>query len=75
MVWDLAYEWRDARLDAVAGRPHRRSTRPISVYEVHLGSWRRDPSDPQRFLGYAEVAEPLIATCSRPGSPTSSSSR
>ena len=33
---------------------------PLSVYEVHLGSWRRDPADPDRLLGYTEVAEPLI---------------
>jgi 1,4-alpha-glucan branching enzyme len=32
---------------------------PISVYEVHLGSWRRDPSDPERFLSYGELAEQL----------------
>jgi 1,4-alpha-glucan branching enzyme len=30
------------------------------VYEVHLGSWRRDPSDPSRLLSYREVA-PLLA--------------
>ena len=59
VVWDLSYEWRDeewmrtraarCRLDA-----------PISVYEVHLGSWRRDPNDPARFLTYRELAQPLI---------------
>jgi 1,4-alpha-glucan branching enzyme len=33
--------------------------RPMSVYEVHLGSWRRDPSDPERLLSYGELAEQL----------------
>ena len=33
---------------------------PISVYEVHLGSWRRDPEQPERLLGYRELA-PLLA--------------
>ena len=33
---------------------------PISVYEVHLGSWQRDPSDPERFLTYKEIAEALV---------------
>ena len=33
---------------------------PVSIYEVHLGSWRRDPSNPQRFLTCRELAEPLI---------------
>jgi 1,4-alpha-glucan branching enzyme len=32
---------------------------PISVYEVHLGSWRRGPSG--RFLSYREIARDLAA--------------
>lgn len=34
--------------------------RPMSTYEVHLGSWRRDPADPDRFLTYREVADGLV---------------
>jgi 1,4-alpha-glucan branching enzyme len=34
---------------------------PVSVYEVHLGSWRRDPSDPERELSYDELADDLAA--------------
>jgi len=34
--------------------------RPMSVYEVHLGSWRRDPGDPDRFLTYREIADTLV---------------
>lgn len=33
---------------------------PISIYEVHLGSWRRDPQNPQEYLSYHELAEQLI---------------
>ncbi len=33
---------------------------PMSIYEVHLGSWRRDPNDPERFLTYRELAATLI---------------
>ncbi|MDZ7642164.1 MAG: 1,4-alpha-glucan branching protein GlgB [Desulfurivibrio sp.] len=33
---------------------------PMAIYEVHLGSWRRDPADPSRFLSYRELAESLI---------------
>ena len=33
---------------------------PVSIYEVHLGSWRRDPGDPQRFLTYKELADVLV---------------
>ncbi len=33
--------------------------RPLSVYEVHLGSWRRRPEEGDRPLTYRELAEPL----------------
>jgi len=33
---------------------------PISVYEVHLGSWRRVPEDGNRWLTYRELAEQLV---------------
>src|SRR5579859_2460216 len=33
---------------------------PISVYEVHLGSWRRVPEDKDRWLTYRELADQLI---------------
>jgi 1,4-alpha-glucan branching enzyme len=58
-VWDLSYEWSDAAW--MRGRGERnRLTDPISVYEMHLGSWRRDPDHPERFLTYRELA-PLLA--------------
>ncbi|WP_256007309.1 1,4-alpha-glucan branching protein GlgB [Pedobacter deserti] len=59
MVWDTAYAWKDktwmnrrARVDALK--------QPMTVYELHLGSWRRDPSDPKRILTYKEIAEALV---------------
>ncbi|MBS0446358.1 MAG: 1,4-alpha-glucan branching protein GlgB [Proteobacteria bacterium] len=33
---------------------------PISIYEVHLGSWRRKPEDGDRWLDWAELAETLV---------------
>jgi len=33
---------------------------PVSVYEVHLGSWMRVPEEEDRFLTYRELAETLI---------------
>jgi 1,4-alpha-glucan branching enzyme len=62
-VWALDYEWGDAEWMA-----HRRAANalngPISVYEVHLGSWRRVPEEGDRFLSYRELA-PLLAIYAR----------
>jgi 1,4-alpha-glucan branching enzyme len=45
--------------DWMATRGARQSVdAPISVYEVHLGSWRRAPGD--RMLSYEELAEQLV---------------
>jgi 1,4-alpha-glucan branching enzyme len=58
IVADLAYEWNDAdwpgkraRINALAA--------PWSIYEVHLGSWRRVPEEGNRSLTYREIAAPL----------------
>jgi len=40
--------------------PNRRD-KPISIYEVHLGSWRRRPEEHDRWLTYRELAEELPA--------------
>ncbi len=34
--------------------------RPVSIYELHAGSWRRKPEHDNRFLSYLELAEELI---------------
>lgn len=33
---------------------------PVNIYEIHLGSWKRDPNDTDRFLNYEEMADELI---------------
>ena len=43
-----------------AGR-RQRADAPISIYEVHLGSWRRRPNEGGRWLSYRELAEELPA--------------
>jgi 1,4-alpha-glucan branching enzyme len=59
VVWNLDYEWGDG--EWMATRKERLSfAAPISVYEVHLGSWRRVPEEGNRFLTYREAA-PLLA--------------
>jgi 1,4-alpha-glucan branching enzyme len=59
IVWDLDYRWLDA--DWMAQRAGRNALdAPISIYEVHLGSWRRVPEEGNRPLTYREMA-PLLA--------------
>ena len=59
VVRDLrGYGWKDGEwMAARAGRNARSA--PISVYEVHLGSWRR--KDHGRPMSYIEAAEELVA--------------
>jgi 1,4-alpha-glucan branching enzyme len=58
MIWDLDYNWGD---NAWREKQHEHNSlhAPISIYEVHLGSWRRDPNDPSRLLSCGEIAAPL----------------
>ena len=66
VVWDLTYDWSDEHW--MAERAGRNALgAPQSVYEVHLGSWRRDPADPGRLLSYAEVAPLLVEHLTRTG--------
>ncbi len=34
--------------------------RPVSIYEIHAGSWRRKPEHDNRYLSYLELAQELI---------------
>ena len=54
------------RVDALA-RERASLAAPISIYEVHLGSWWRDPADPGRLPGYRELAPRLIEDVTRLG--------
>lgn len=51
------YVWRDAKWLSRRAQLQQRDA-PISVYELHLGSWQR--GDDGRFLGYSEIAERLV---------------
>ncbi|MGB4097410.1 MAG: 1,4-alpha-glucan branching protein GlgB [Acetomicrobium sp.] len=58
IVHDLSYQWNDERW--MKNRTSRNSLKsPISIYEVHLGSWRRVPEDSNRWLTYKELAHYL----------------
>ena len=58
-VYDLAgYAWGDAEWLARRGRASAQDA-PISIYEMHLGSWMRVPEQGDRWLTYRELAEKL----------------
>ena len=59
VLWDDGYrfadaEWMDER------KAHQALDAPMSIYEVHLGSFRRVPEEGNRMLSYRELA-PLVA--------------
>ena len=61
------YQWRDeAWMD---GRRERGTAldRAMAIYEVHAGSWRRNPEEPHRPLGWRELASELVPYMKRMG--------
>ncbi len=55
-VWELEYVWNDADWMAQRGEKNRLNA-PCSIYEIHLGSWRRVPEEDNRSFTYREMAE------------------
>ena len=58
-VADPTHAWQDAGWLAERAERQGRDA-PVSIYEVHAGSWRRDPADPRRLLSWPELAGPLV---------------
>ena len=60
VVWNLdKYRWSDE--EWMHARPSRNwFESPVSIYEVHLGSWRRVPEEGGRWLTYRELADSLV---------------
>jgi 1,4-alpha-glucan branching enzyme len=57
-VWDLSYSWHDH--EWIKGRRRcNELAAPVSIYEVHLGSWVRVPEQDDRWLTYREIAPRL----------------
>lgn len=54
-------EWMDKRWE------RNRLEAPISVYELHLGSWVREGDNPGQFLNYRDIAEKLVPYVSEMG--------
>ena len=53
------YGWRDGDWMEMRAHAHRRD-QPISIYEVHLGSWKRRWDEGGRSLSYRELATELV---------------
>ncbi len=66
VVWDLSYQWNDNAWMA-RRRHHNDLVAPISIYEVHLGSWMRVPDEGDRPLSYAEIGPRLADHVQRLG--------
>ncbi|MBF8277097.1 MAG: glgB [Candidatus Brocadiaceae bacterium] len=57
-TWNVHYEWNDG--EWMKNRHTVNSIHaPMSVYEIHHGSWRRSPEEGNRFLTYREMARYL----------------
>jgi 1,4-alpha-glucan branching enzyme len=66
IVWDTWYEWGDA--EWMRDRSSRNSpAAPWSIYEVHLGSWLREPEDSPEWPRYRDVAARLADHVERLG--------
>ncbi len=63
IVADLnRYHWNDA--DWIDSRAQTNPLeRPIAIYEVHLGSWRRSPDRTHGWLAYKDLAHKLVKYC------------
>jgi 1,4-alpha-glucan branching enzyme len=59
IVWGNSYEWKDEHW-MLNRREVNSLNKPISVYEMHFGSWVRSLESPHEFLTYRQMAESLI---------------
>jgi 1,4-alpha-glucan branching enzyme len=59
IVWQPKYEWKDQewmkKRKSLEGK-----AQPYSVYEVHMGSWKRKYEDGGRSLSYPEMADDMV---------------
>lgn len=58
IVWDDNYKWKDKNWMKTR-KKHNAIDAPYSVYEVHLGSWKRHAEE-DRFMSYFELADDLV---------------
>jgi 1,4-alpha-glucan branching enzyme len=60
VVWDFEFDWKDKTW--LHSRKSKNSLNsPISIYEMHIGSWKKVPEQGHRSLGYKDIAPKLCA--------------
>jgi 1,4-alpha-glucan branching enzyme len=64
IVWDLWYEWEDGEWMRNRGGKNGADC-PISIYEMHLGSWMRAAGEGNRIPSYRELAPRLVEYLTR----------
>jgi 1,4-alpha-glucan branching enzyme len=58
VVWEDSYDWKDTKW-MKNRKKNNALDAPFSVYEVHLGSWKKQVEQ-NRFLSYVELADELV---------------
>jgi 1,4-alpha-glucan branching enzyme len=60
VIWDVNYKWNDSLW--MRNREKRNALdQPFSVYELHLGSWRRpDKNNEEMYFSYADITAQLV---------------
>ena len=66
VICELDYQWGDQQWMRERAK-HNSLDAPISIYEVHAGSWMRVPEEGNRWLTYRELAVKLAAYCKEMG--------
>jgi 1,4-alpha-glucan branching enzyme len=66
VIWDLNYQWEDEKW-MEERRVHNSLNAPISIYEVHLGSWKRIREEDCRLPSYREAAPALADYAKKTG--------
>ncbi len=59
VVWDLEYRWKDKKWMETR-KENANAPKPFSVYEVHIGSWKKIGKEGNRSLSYQEMIEQLV---------------
>lgn len=58
IVWDTDYNWKDNKYTDHRNKYNDLSA-PLSIYELHIGSWKRNGNDEKKFLTYGQLTHEL----------------